>query len=79
MEQSLADKGDGEQLIETKVVGVQSTYSQLRPSQLCLYCVIWTLMEQSLGDSGDGEELIETKVGGVHSMVSRLQPSDVWL
>ena len=34
MEQSLAGRGNGEELIKTKVGGVHSTYSRLRPSQL---------------------------------------------
>ena len=41
MEQSLADIGDGEQLIDTKVGGMDSTDSQLRPSKVCLMRVIW--------------------------------------
>ena len=39
MEQSLADTGDGEELIETKVGGVNSMDSPLQPSQVCLYSV----------------------------------------
>ena len=38
MEQSLADRGDGEELIETKVGGVHSTDSRLRPSSVPLLC-----------------------------------------
>ena len=36
MELSLADRGDRKELIDTKVGGVRSTYSQLQPSKLCL-------------------------------------------
>ena len=36
MEQSLAVRGDGEELIDTKVVDVHLTDSQLHPSQLYL-------------------------------------------
>ena len=43
MEQSLADRDDGEDLIEAKVGGVHSTDSQLQPSQVYLYFVIWEL------------------------------------
>ena len=44
MEQSLADRGDGEELMDTKVVGVHTTDSRLQSSQLCLYCVVlWAL------------------------------------
>ena len=35
MEQSLADIGDGEELIDTKVMGVHSTDKDLRFSQVC--------------------------------------------
>ena len=54
MEHSLADRGDGEELIDTKVVGV---YSYKSWTDRC------TLMEQSLKDSGEGKELIDTKLG----------------
>ena len=37
MEQSLADRGDGGELIDTKISGVHLTGSQLQPSQVCLY------------------------------------------
>ena len=40
MEQSLADRGDEEEFIDTKVEGVHSTDSQQQPSQVFLYCVI---------------------------------------
>ena len=43
MEESLADRGDGEELIDTKDGDVHSTDSQLQSSQVRLYCVIWTL------------------------------------
>ena len=36
MEQSLAESGDGEELIDTKVVGVHSGDKDLRSSQVCL-------------------------------------------
>ena len=39
MEQSLADKGDRGELIDSKVGGVHSTVKDLRPSQIWLYCV----------------------------------------
>ena len=35
MEQSLADRSDGEELIETKVEDVHLMDSRLQPSQLC--------------------------------------------
>ena len=41
MEQSLADRGDGEELIESKVGGVHSMVMMVReqrPYQVCLYC-----------------------------------------
>ena len=34
---------DGEELIDTKVRGVHLTDSRLRPSQVCVYGVIWAL------------------------------------
>ena len=37
---SFADRGDGAELIETKVGGVHTTNSRLQPSQAFLYCVI---------------------------------------
>ena len=40
MEQSIADRSDGEELIYTKVGDVHSTDSQPQPSKVCLYCVI---------------------------------------
>ena len=43
MEESLADRGDGEELIDAKVWFVLPTDKDLRPSQACLYCVIWAL------------------------------------
>ena len=43
MKQSIANISDGEELIDTKVGGVRSTDKDLRPSQLCLYWVIWAL------------------------------------
>ena len=43
MEQSLAETGDGEELIDTKTVGVQQTDSKLPPAQLCLKRLIWAL------------------------------------
>ena len=43
MEQSLADGCDGEELIDTKVGRVHLTDSQLRPSQVCPYCMLWVL------------------------------------
>ena len=43
MEESLADGGDGEELIDTKVGDVHSTDSQLQSSKVGIYCVIWTL------------------------------------
>ena len=41
MEQFLADRRDGEELIDTKVGIVHSTGSRLQSSQLFPYCVIW--------------------------------------
>ena len=43
MGQGLADRGDGEELIESKVLGVHLTDREQRHSQVCLYCVIWAL------------------------------------
>ena len=40
MEESLADRGDGEELIDTKDEGVLSMDIQVQPSQLCLYCMV---------------------------------------
>ena len=36
MGQSLADMGDGKELIDTKIGGVHSTDSQLQPFKVCL-------------------------------------------
>ena len=92
MKQSLAYRGDGEELIDTKLGGVHSTDSRLQPSHLCLLLLICALacwlisksgtdplthLEQSFTDRGDEEGLIETKPGGVHSTDSRLQPSEI--
>ena len=41
MEQSLTDRGDEEELTDTKVRGVHSTDSRLHPAQICLQCMIW--------------------------------------
>ena len=38
MEESLTDRGDGEELIITNVEGVHSTDKDLQPSQLCVIC-----------------------------------------
>ena len=43
MKQSLADRGDGEELIDTKLGGVHSTDSQLQLSNLFLQLMIWAL------------------------------------
>ena len=40
MEQSLSDKGDGEEQTDTKVGAVYSTDIEQRPSKVFLYCVI---------------------------------------
>ena len=94
MEQSLADKGDGEELIDTKFRGVHLMDSRLKSSQLCLQLLIWhwpaefaakllthrcTHMEQSLEDKGDGEELMDSKLWGVLSTEDRLQLSQISL
>ena len=39
MEQSLADRGDGEELIETKVAGVLMEDSRQQPSYMYLCCL----------------------------------------
>ena len=44
MEQSLADRSDGEEQIDTKVGGVHSTDGRQQPSEICLYCVIRALV-----------------------------------
>ena len=43
MEERLADRDDGEELIDTKFVGVHSTDKEKRDSKICLYCVIRVL------------------------------------
>ena len=43
MKQSLANRSDGEELIDTNLGGVHSTDSRLQPSQLCLQLIIWAL------------------------------------
>ena len=43
MKQSLADRGDGEELIYTKLGDVYLTDSRLQPSQVCLQLMIWAL------------------------------------
>ena len=94
MEQSLTDRGDGEELIDTKLGGVHSTDSRLQPSSSSFwyghrpadYAINfkswtdpWTHLEKSFADRGDGEDVLEKKLGGVHSMDSRLQPSQMCL
>ena len=44
MEQSLADRGDGAEQIDTNVGGVHSTDGRQQPSKMYLYCVIWALV-----------------------------------
>ena len=44
MEQSLAGRRDGEDLVVAKVGGVHSTDNDLRPSPMCLKCNIWALV-----------------------------------
>ena len=69
MEQSLADRGNGEELIETKGWGVQSTVKEKRDSLLCLYCVIWALacllcgkfLTSKLIDEHSWNKLLQTK------------------
>ena len=36
MEESVSDRGDGEELMDTKHIGVHLTDNQLQLSQLCL-------------------------------------------
>ena len=43
MGQSLADRGDGEELIDTNVGGVHATDKDLRPSKLCFLHRKWAL------------------------------------
>ena len=43
MSPTLADTGDGEELVDTKVGVVLFRDSRLQLSQLCLLCVIWAL------------------------------------
>ena len=43
MEQSLADRNDGEKLIDTKIGDVHSMDSRLRPSKLCLWYDCWVI------------------------------------
>ena len=43
MEQTLADSGDGEELLDTKVGGVLSTDKVCWLSQVCLQCAILAL------------------------------------
>ena len=43
MEQSLADRCDGDELIDTKLGGVLSTDNRLQPSKAILQCLIWAL------------------------------------
>ena len=44
MEQSLAEGGDGEELVDTKFGGVHYKDKDLRSSPLCLKCNIWALV-----------------------------------
>ena len=43
IDKSLIDRGDGEELINTKLGGVHSTDSRLQPTQVCLQRIRWTL------------------------------------
>ena len=43
MKQNLADRGDGEEVIDIKLGGVHLTDSRLQPSQLCFQLMIWVL------------------------------------
>ena len=91
MEQSLADRGDGEELIDTKFGGVHLTDKDLRRIplvydmgiSLLIMWYYWTyrcpFREQALAGIGDETELIDTKIGGVLSTDSRLQPSQLCL
>ena len=61
MEQSLADRGDGENLIYSKPRGVHSTDSRLHPSQLCLKRMIWALACWLCGEILNSERLMHTQ------------------
>ena len=93
MEQSLADKGEGEELIDTRLGCVHSTDNRLQPSHYTssLWYGHWPAdyalnLNRSMdthgtkfSDRGDREELIDIKIGGVHSTVNRLKyASSVW-
>ena len=43
MEQTLTERGDGEELINTIVGGVHLADSRLQPSYIYLYCVMWAI------------------------------------
>ena len=95
MEQSLSDRVDGEELIDTKVGGVHSTDSwwhpsQVYPSHMVLIqslliipensnYLMYGFMEQTLSDRGYVEELIDTNAWGVHSTDSRQKLSKLCL
>ena len=46
MDQSLADRSDGEEVVDTKLGSVPSTDSRLQPSNLSLQCMILLNLEQ---------------------------------
>ena len=43
VEQSLADRGDREELVDKKLGGVHSKDNRLQPYEVCLQLLIWAL------------------------------------
>ena len=62
MEQSFAERGDGEEQTDTKDGCVHSTDKEQRPSRICLYRVIWALAYAKISSSERIDALSWNKV-----------------